>query len=191
MNTKRKFISINELKEEYSYYKIQKLITEERIYKINKRYYENLNFFGEDDEFYYVDVYISGGVVCQLSAAVYYELTTYRPHVIDVAVKRKRNITNLPDYPIMNPIYYSHDRYETGISIIRSNEGSYKIYDIEKTICDILFYRNKIGIDIMKEIVTNYIKRKDKDLNKLVMYAKKLNVYNTLKTYFEVLLWKV
>jgi len=188
VNTKKKFISINELKEEYSYYKIQKLVTENKIDKINKRYYENLNFFGEEDEYYYVDVYISGGVICQLSAAVYYELTTYRPNAIDVAVKRKRNISTLPDYPVMNPIYYSDDRYETGISIIINKEGFYKIYDIEKTICDILFYRNKIGIDIMKEIITNYIKRKDKDFNKLVMYAKKLNVYNTLKTYFEVLL---
>ncbi len=188
MNTEKKFISIKELKEEYSYYKIQKLITEKKIYKINKRYYENLNFFGEEHEFYYVDVYISGGVICQLSAAVHYGLTTFRPNTIDVAVKRKRNVVNLPNYPIMNPIYYGDSRYETGITITRNIEGSYKIYDIEKTICDILFYRNKIGIDIMKEIVTNYIKRKDKDFHKLVMYAKKLNVYNTLKTYFEVLL---
>ena len=54
-----------------------------------------------------------------------------------------------------------------------SNEAGHtvKIYDMEKTICDCVRYRNKIGIDTVKECINEYLKRKDKDLNKLIKYV--------------------
>ena len=91
----------------------------------------------------------------------------------------------------MNPIYYSKTRYDIGIEYIKTKNGNFKVYDMEKTICDLLFYRNKIEKEIIKEILNNYVKRNDKDINKLTNYAKQLRVYEILKTYFEVLLWKV
>jgi hypothetical protein len=32
-----------------------------------------------------------------------------------------------------------------------------KIYDLEKTICDVIHYRNKLGIDIVKEVLDNNV----------------------------------
>ncbi len=188
MMSSKKYIHINTLKKKYSYYKINKMVETEELKKVNKRYYINLLFDGDEDDFYCVDVFISKGVICQLSAAVYYELTTYRPFTIDVAVIRNQKVYDLPDYPPMNPIYYSKLRYELGIVDIETKEGKYKIYDMEKTICDLLFYRNKIDKEIIKEVMNNYVKRSDKVINKLIVYAKQLRVYEILKTYFEVLL---
>ena len=46
------------------------------------------------------------------------------------------------------------------------------IYDKGKTAVDIVFYRNKVGIEETKEVLLNYFRSKNRDLNKLLEYAK-------------------
>ena len=195
INKATQFVSIIELKKNYSYYKINKMVANKQLKKINKRYYENLDFADEErdiyqideDDFYHVDVYIPNGVVCQLSAAVYYELTTHIPWTVNVAVPRNQKVYNLPSRPSMTPIYYSDKRYKLGIIEKKSKNGFYRIYDLEKTICDFLAYRTKTDAFTFREIMNNYIQRSDKNLSKLNTYARKLRVRNILKTYKEVL----
>ena len=59
---------------------------------------------------------------------------------------------------------------------------------MEKTVADILFYRNKVGIEETKEVLVNYLARKERNLNKLHRYAKELRCEKILSTYLEVLL---
>lgn len=47
---------------------------------------------------------------------------------------------------------------------------------------------NKVGIDETKEILVNYLARKERNLNKLHRYAKELRCEKILSTYLEVLL---
>lgn len=63
-----------------------------------------------------------------------------------------------------------------------------RTYDMERTICDILRARNKIDTTIISHSLKRYFSRKDKDLNKLMKYAKELKIQNILQTYTEVLL---
>jgi len=63
----------------------------------------------------------------------------------------------------------------------------FQIYDIEKTVIDIIYYRNKVGIEETKEILINYLKREDRDINKLYSYGEKLKCSEILRTYLEVL----
>ena len=63
-----------------------------------------------------------------------------------------------------------------------------RTYDMERTICDILRSRNKIDAAIISDSLKRYFSRKDKDLNKLMKYAKELRIENILRTYMEVLL---
>ena len=46
-----------------------------------------------------------------------------------------------------------------------------KIYDMEKSVCDAVKYRNRIGIDVSSEILRNYLSRKDRDITRLYAYA--------------------
>lgn len=62
------------------------------------------------------------------------------------------------------------------------------MYDLEKTVCDVMRLRNKIGLDIAKEVMRNYLTRKDRDLVKLLQYARILRVESTAKTYLQILL---
>ena len=152
--------SIEELKEAgFSHYKINQMVEEGMLVKLNKRFYENTKYQGEESDFYYVSAYAPKGVVCLMSAAVYYNLTTYRPDAVDVAIQRKSKISTLPDWPTISVYYYSDERYETGIRNVREGKNQFQIYDIEKTVVDIVFYREKVGIEETKEVLINYLKR--------------------------------
>jgi len=185
----KKIFQTDELKDlGLSYYRINKLVTEGKLVKLNKSHYENLEFQGEDNDFYYVIAYVKSGIICLLSAATYYNLTNYRPDSIDVAIPKKKNITTLPEWPIINLFYFEDGRHNLGIDLIEEGENQFQIYNIEKTVIDIIYYRNRIGIEETKEILTNYLRRKDRDINQLIRYSKKLKCYEILNTYLEVLI---
>ncbi len=171
-----------------TYYKINKMILEGKLRRLNKSYYENNEFIGEDSDFYYVTAYTPTGVICLLSAAVYYGLTNYRPDSIDVAIPKKKNITTLPHWPTLNLYYFDDERYKIGITSIKNGRNEFKIYNIEKTVVDIVHYRNKIGREETKEILTNYLQKRDRNVNQLIRYSEALKCHDILKSYLEVLI---
>ena len=181
-------ISVDELKNVgFSHYKINQLVEDGVLLKLNKKYYENTNYQGEESDFYYVSAYAPKGVVCLMSAAAYYNLTTYRPDAIDVAIQRKAKVSTMPDWPELSVYYYADDRFEIGIETVQEGKNQFKIYDIEKTVVDIVFFRERVGIEETKEVLVNYLKRKDRNLNRLLRYAQLLKCGDIMKTYLEVL----
>jgi predicted transcriptional regulator of viral defense system len=171
-----------------SYYGIKKLIEQGRLIKLNSSIYENVDYQGEISDFYYVSAFAPEAVVCHMSAARYYGLTNYWNNTVDVAIERSKKISYLPDFPPLNVVYFSKTRYETGVEIIAEGNNSFRIYDMEKTVVDILFYRNKIGIEETKEVLTNYLGKRERNINKLHYYAKILRCEKILSTYLEVLI---
>ena len=68
------------------------------------------------------------------------------------------------------------------------NNSQVNIYNIERSVCDAVKFRNKIGTDLMSEILHNYIRRNDKNLDKLLKYAAELRISNTLNQILQVIL---
>lgn len=179
---------IQELKEKgFSHYKINQMVKQGILVKLNKKYYENNGFDGEESDFYYAYAYVPNGVICLLSAAVYYNLCDYRPDAIDVAIPRKGKVSTLPEWPVFNICYFTDERFEVGIETIEDGNNRFRIYDIEKTVVDIVFYREKIGIEETKEVLTTYLSRKTRNLNRLIRYAEILKCGDIMKKYLEVL----
>ena len=180
--------SVDELKKAgYSHYKINQLVEDGTLLKLNKKYYENTEYNGEESDFYYVQAYAPKGVVCLMSAASYYNLTTFRPDSVDFAIQRKAKISTMPDWPVLSVYYYADDRFKTGIETVQEGRNHFKIYDVEKTVVDIVCFREKVGIEETKEILVNYLRRKDRNLNRLLRYAEMLKCGEVMKTYLEVL----
>ena len=66
----QKIFSMKELKEKgFSQYKVSKLVDEGKLIKLNKSYYENAEYRGEESDFYYMEAYAPKGVICLLSAS--------------------------------------------------------------------------------------------------------------------------
>lgn len=184
----KKIFSMQELKNiGFSQYKVCKLVNEGKLIKLNKSYYENTEYHGEDSDFYYAYVYAPRGVICLLSAAVYYNLTTFIPEAVDIAIPRKAKVSTIPDWPQMNVHHYTDERHNLGITTIKEGKNEFKIYDIEKTVVDIVFYREKVGIEETKEILVNYLRRNDRNLNRLIKYAELMKCDKAMRQYLEVL----
>lgn len=61
-------------------------------------------------------------------------------------------------------------------------------YDLERTICDIIRSRNKMGTETFLAALIQYAASPRKDLNRLNSYAKKMRLTNVVRQYLEVLL---
>ena len=184
----QKFFSMQELKDKgLTQYKVSKLVDEGRLIKLNKSYFENAEYTGEESDFYYTQVYAPKGVICLLSAAVYYHLTTFIPDAVDVAIPRKAKISTMPVWPQLNVHHYTDGRHELGITTVKEGNNQFQIYDMEKTVVDVVFYREKVGIEETKEILVTYLQWKDRNLNRLLKYAELMKCDKTMRQYLEVL----
>ena len=184
----QKIFSMQELKGRgFSQYKVSKLVSEGKLIKLNKSYFENTGYHGEESDFYYAVAYAPKGVICLLSAAVYYHLTTFIPDAVDVAIPRKAKVSTMPDWPQMNVHHYTDDRHKLGATTVCEGKNEFRIYDMEKTVVDIVFYREKVGIEETKEILVNYLQRKDRDLKRLLKYAELMKCDKVMRQYLEVL----
>ena len=127
------------------------------------------------------------GVVCLYTAALHYELTTFVPSAYHVAIPKKAKVV-LPDYPPIQLYYWDTTSFDLGICPVMIQETSVSMYDMEKTVCDIVRLRNKIGMDTTKEVVKNYLNRSDRNVAKLNEYAQKLNISTVLSNFLNILL---
>ena len=122
-----------------------------------------------------VETLVPGGVLCLYSAWSFHELTTQIPQAYNIAVERSRRIT-LPDFPPIELSFMSQKAYELGVKEFVVDGFKVKIYDLEKSVCDAIKYRNKIGLDVSTEIFKSYLSRKDRDITLLYEYASQLRV---------------
>jgi len=185
----KKFFTTAELKSMgYSYYKIGKLTEEGILKKVNRSTYENLTYKGEENDFFSAEAFVPEGVICLMSAARYYGLTNYLPDTVDVAIERKKKVSTLPDWPGIKIYYFDQGRMDIGVTVVKEDENTFHIFDIEKTVVDIIYYRNKVGIEETSEILKNYLGRKDWQIDRLYEYARRLRCEKTVRTYLEVLI---
>jgi len=63
-----------------------------------------------------------------------------------------------------------------------------RVYNMERTICDILRDRKNQDVVVVSDALKRYIRRPDKDLNRLMKYAGILRVEKVLRNYLEGLL---
>ena len=130
---------------------------------------------------------VPGGIFCMFTAWSYYELTTHVSAEYHIAIPRSIKIV-LPDYPPVKLYYYGIETFDIGKTSAEINGSLVNVYDLERSVCDAVKYRNKIGTDLLSEILHNYIRRKDKNLDKLLRYATGLRISNTLNQLLQIML---
>ncbi len=85
--------------------------------------------------------------------------------------------------------YIKPELFELGKTMLKTPSGNeVQAYDLERTICDIIRSRNKMGTETFLTALKLYASSSRKDLNKLDSYAKEMRVSNVLRQYLEVLL---
>ena len=85
--------------------------------------------------------------------------------------------------------YIKAELFDLGRTILSTPAGNeVPAYDLERTICDMIRSRNKVGTETFLAALKHYAASPKKDLNKLYTYAKRMRVGDVLRQYLEVLL---
>lgn len=173
------------LKSGINHYQINKLLDNGTIFKLKHGVYKWKN----DDENEWLDItrIVPYGVLCLFTACFHYELTTFVSSEYHIAIPKKSKIV-LPNYPPIKLYYWDRMGFNLGIIETTIEQTKVKIYDLEKTVCDMMRFRNKVGIDIAKEVLKNYLKRPDRNIAKLNEYARKINISSILTQFLTALL---
>lgn len=165
---------------------LTKMEKDKKIEKVTRGLYMKPNCF--TCEYYKVQC-ITKFCVFGLETALYlHELSDRIPILLNVSVPRNYNgILSKMNNVQLN--YVSSDIHQTGVVTINSPFNMpIKVYDIEKTICDIIKYRAKIDTEIFTVALKRYVNSKNKKLNNLIEYAKKMKIENEVTEYLEILL---
>ena len=131
-----------------------------------------------------VENIIPGGVVCLYSAFRYYGLSTQVPAATCVAISANKKV-RLPAFPVID-LYYWQPKYLTiGVSQVGIEGKTIRITDLERTVCDAIRYRNKIGLDVCGEVLNDYLAKPERNIGLLNDYARQLRIHKVLTSYME------
>lgn len=137
----------------------------------------------------YVDSLISKNIIYSHETALYlHGLMEKEPNTIEITVPRNYNANNFrkKGYKIFT---VSDELLKLGESNVKTNFGNeVKTYDIDRTICDIIKMKEKMDIQIFQTAIKEYMKNNTKNLNNLMIYAKKMNIEKKVRMYTEILL---
>lgn len=164
------------------YLQLSKMTASGLVDKIKPGLYRHKSFV-ENNEWLELSHIYSNGVFCMFSAWFYYELSTMIPGSYCMAFPNKSKVKKV-EYPPVQVYYWTDSLYNLEIVDI----DGIRIYSMEKSVCDAVKFRNKIGIQLMTEILRNYLKRKDKDLNKLFNTAKMMKMDKLINEYLNLLM---
>lgn len=157
-----------------------------KLVRISRGYYGLPNYI-EDD--YYKLASKSKNARYSMATALYlHNLSDRTPLIYNItlpfgyngALQKEKNV-------VLN--FVNRKILDLGMMEMTSPFGmKIKVYDIERTICDIIKNKNKMDAEIFSKALKEYAKSKNKNLNKLMKYAKAMNIEKKVSEYMEVLL---
>ncbi len=127
------------------------------------------------------------GVVFLLSALAYHGLTTHNPWRVSLAVPNKVKVVLPSSFPIKLH-FLTRPYYELGMETANTPAGEIRVYNREKTVCDCLHYRNRVGLDMALEGLRTYLGSRDRNVQLLLTYAAQCRVERLLRAYLEAML---
>ena len=140
------------------------------------------------DAMYLLHLRFSQVVFSHDTALFFHDLTDREPLQYTVTVKTGYNPTKLKEEGVQ-VFTIKAELHEVGLITMQTPFGhEVPVYDMERTICDLLRSQNHIEMQTFQGALKAYARRKDKDLRTLMRYAKLFRVEKILRQYLEVLL---
>ena len=181
-------IRTRELSAPRGYYGINKELNSSNVIRIKKGVY----ILPEEQATMMMDIerIVPGGVICLYSAWNYYNLTTQIPNGFYIAIEKHRKVV-APKMTDIILCYWEEKYCSMGVEEVEIANHRVKIFCIEKCVCDAIKFRNKIGIDVAVEILSNYLHRRERNISLLMDYAKQMRVLSTIQPYLEMGLYRL
>ncbi|MBQ9267414.1 MAG: abortive phage infection protein [Clostridia bacterium] len=182
-NNKQKIIHFNKLNQYHmNRYELRTMMEKGNVYRVMRGVYADRN---EDiNEFWLMGERYKNGIYSHNTALYFYGMTDRTPLRFDMTFPSNNRVSN----DFLKVHYVKKENHKLGLTKIKLGNGyEIQIYNVERTICDIVRDRNKIDPQTFNNAMKEYMKRKDKNLKLLYEYATAFRVNKVLERYMEVL----
>lgn len=141
-----------------------------------------------EDKYFITQAICKKGIFSHETALYFHDLCDRTPIKYQLTIPSYYNNVLIKDKNYQF-FYLKDELYEVGITEMKTPYGNkIKIYDLERTICDIIRNKKKIEIALFADSMKRYAERKDRNSIKLHKYAKLFNIEDEVRKYLEVLL---
>ena len=164
---------------------LTKLIKKNKIQRVSRGVYSKKNVLVDD--FVILQSKSKNAIYSNATALYLYGFSNRIPIKYDITISNGYNGI-LQKLNNVNLFYTKKELLNLGVINYKLDSGFIiKVYDLDKTICDIIKNKKKIDAEIFNRAIRDYFYSKKKNTLKLYEYAKKMNIYNKVRNIFEVL----
>lgn len=163
------------------YADIKLLMDKGLIEKVKRGYYHWLDDFGES-EIVIINRLFPDAVLCMETALFYYKYSDRNPAEWNLAIDKNasRQRTKI-DYPFIKAYRVEPTLITLGETSGKIDSIDVRIYDRDRTLCDVLRNMSKMDKEIFNKAIQGYIKDPQKNIPNLMAYAKTLRVQRRVK----------
>ena len=167
--------------EKLYYRDIQQMLKKGMIEKVKRGYY---HWIEDNDckEVVIINKLFPDAILCMETALFYYSYSDRNPAEWHIAIDKNasRQRTKI-DYPFVRAY-----RIESDLLLIGETKGEIdftpvRIYDRDRTMCDVLKNMNKMDREVFNKAIQSYVKDPQKNIPNLMQYAKVLRVQKKVK----------
>jgi predicted transcriptional regulator of viral defense system len=160
---------------------IKKLFEEGEISKIKHGYYELTDEVNPEEVI--IARLFPEAVIFLESALLHYHYTDRIPTAWQIAVDRDREKSQYDiDYPLVEPFYQEPKFLSIGVTTFKINGVEVRIFDRDRTMCDIMRYEKKIEKEVFTNAVMRYTKDPQKNIRRLFEYAEIFNITKKIQS---------
>ena len=118
-------------------------------------------------------------VICMDSAGYLQKLLKEEPKVISVATERTDRKKMEFAFPVIR-YYFQNTGAEDEIETVNTEFGSYRVYSVDRTVCDCIRMKSRLDERKLEEIEKAY-KERNPDIDRLFVFAKGLRALKCVK----------
>lgn len=139
------------------------------------------------DEMYLLQAQTPKAVYSHETALYLHDLAEMEPMPLTVTVPANYNSPTLAKKGI-KIVYVKNEWHMLGVCQVLSPSGHpLSVYNMERTVCDIIRKRSDMDVSAFNYALTAYMKRRDKDMARLMEYAKTMRLEKKLRETMGVL----
>lgn len=163
---------------------LSRLVEEGSLNRVQRGIY--LSEEGVNDEYYFLQHRFTQIIFSHATALYFHGLTDLIPNKIVVSVPYSYKINKIPAN--LEVRYVKENIVNLGVTQVETNVGNMvNAYDKERTIIDIIINHDYVDRETYTTAIRNFMKSNDKDINKLFMYALKMDAIDEVRNVIEVL----
>lgn len=158
-----------------TYRSIQGLVADGTLDHVKSGYY-SMKYREKSEESIIYGLF-PDAVLTMDTALYYYGYVKQRPFIWSIAVSKNTSKSRFKmDYPVLHPYYTEPEVLNLGVTKIPFEDGTIQIYEKERLICECLKYEERLDRDVLKRALLGFIGEPNKDVAKLLEYARERKV---------------